>query len=94
MSFTSNVICKKQYYFFLYFIFSLFIYLFTCYVFIYVVLISNVIDRFAGIDALRCLALAMKRMPPGLQALSYDDETDLTFIGLVLVFFVIAFRYE
>jgi Ca2+ transporting ATPase len=39
--------------------------------------------RFAGIDALRCLALAMKRMPSGLQALSYDDETDLTFIGLV-----------
>ncbi|KAF3320457.1 calcium-transporting ATPase 3, endoplasmic reticulum-type [Carex littledalei] len=39
--------------------------------------------RFAGIDALRCLALAMKRMPSGLQAFSYDDETDLTFIGLV-----------
>ncbi|KAJ3697610.1 hypothetical protein LUZ61_001315 [Rhynchospora tenuis] len=38
---------------------------------------------FAGRDALRCIALAVKRMPPGRQALSYDDEADLTFIGLI-----------
>ncbi|CAI9115874.1 OLC1v1016885C1 [Oldenlandia corymbosa var. corymbosa] len=37
----------------------------------------------AGKETLRCLALALKRMPMGQQALSYDDEKDLTFIGLV-----------
>ncbi|XP_058222027.1 calcium-transporting ATPase 3, endoplasmic reticulum-type isoform X2 [Rhododendron vialii] len=38
---------------------------------------------FAGKETLRCLALALKRMPMGQQALSFDDEKDLTFIGLV-----------
>lgn len=38
---------------------------------------------FAGKETLRCLALALKRMPMGRQALSFDDEKDLTFIGLV-----------
>ncbi|KAL2529505.1 Calcium-transporting ATPase 3 [Forsythia ovata] len=38
---------------------------------------------FAGKETLRCLALALKRMPTGQQALSLDDENDLTFIGLV-----------
>ncbi|RZC66289.1 hypothetical protein C5167_009981 [Papaver somniferum] len=36
-----------------------------------------------GKETLRCLALAMKRMPVGQQTLSFDDEKDLTFIGLV-----------
>ncbi|KAJ4755752.1 Calcium-transporting ATPase [Rhynchospora pubera] len=40
-------------------------------------------QSFAGMDALRCIALAVKRMPPGRQSLSYADEADLTFIGLV-----------
>ncbi|EPS69623.1 hypothetical protein M569_05142, partial [Genlisea aurea] len=34
-------------------------------------------------ETLRCLALALKKMPPGQQVLSYDDEKDLTFLGLV-----------
>ncbi|XP_020410239.1 calcium-transporting ATPase 3, endoplasmic reticulum-type isoform X2 [Prunus persica] len=38
---------------------------------------------FAGKETLRCLALAFKRMPMGLQSLSHNDENDLTFIGLV-----------
>ncbi|XP_060178652.1 calcium-transporting ATPase 3, endoplasmic reticulum-type isoform X2 [Lycium barbarum] len=38
---------------------------------------------FAGKETLRCLALALKRMPMGQQSLSFDDENDLTFIGLV-----------
>ncbi|XP_042452379.1 calcium-transporting ATPase 3, endoplasmic reticulum-type-like [Zingiber officinale] len=38
---------------------------------------------FAGKDTLRCLALALKRMPMGQQTLCYDDETNLTFIGLI-----------
>lgn len=38
---------------------------------------------FAGKETLRCLALALKWMPMGQQALSFDDEKDLTFIGLV-----------
>ncbi|KAK3000504.1 hypothetical protein RJ639_022312 [Escallonia herrerae] len=38
---------------------------------------------FAGKETLSCLALALKRMPMGHQALSLDDEKDLTFIGLV-----------
>ncbi|KAM7516976.1 hypothetical protein LguiA_006559 [Lonicera macranthoides] len=38
---------------------------------------------FAGKETLRCLALALKRMPMGQQSLSFDDEKDLTFIGLV-----------
>ncbi|XP_059631157.1 calcium-transporting ATPase 3, endoplasmic reticulum-type [Cornus florida] len=37
----------------------------------------------AGNETLRCLALALKRMPVGQQSLSIDDEKDLTFIGLV-----------
>ncbi|XXG48826.1 hypothetical protein AAC387_Pa02g3165 [Persea americana] len=40
-------------------------------------------DSFAGKETLRCLALALKRMPMGQQTLSIEDETDLTFIGLV-----------
>ncbi|XP_068313526.1 calcium-transporting ATPase 3, endoplasmic reticulum-type-like [Pyrus communis] len=38
---------------------------------------------FAGKETLRCLALAFKRMPMGLQSLSHNDEKDLTFIGLI-----------
>ncbi|XP_034220563.1 calcium-transporting ATPase 3, endoplasmic reticulum-type isoform X3 [Prunus dulcis] len=38
---------------------------------------------FAGKETLRCLALAFKRMPMGLQSLSHNDENDLSFIGLV-----------
>ncbi|GMY17387.1 calcium-transporting ATPase 3, endoplasmic reticulum-type isoform X1, partial [Fagus crenata] len=38
---------------------------------------------FAGKETLRCLALALKWMPMGQQTLSFDDEKDLTFIGLV-----------
>ncbi|KAK2660111.1 hypothetical protein Ddye_006644 [Dipteronia dyeriana] len=37
----------------------------------------------AGKETLRCLALAFKQMPMGQQILSYDNEKDLTFIGLV-----------
>uniref|UniRef100_A0A453HAP7 Cation-transporting P-type ATPase C-terminal domain-containing protein n=1 Tax=Aegilops tauschii subsp. strangulata TaxID=200361 RepID=A0A453HAP7_AEGTS len=40
-------------------------------------------QSFAGKDTLRCLALALKRMPEGQQSLSYADEANLTFIGLV-----------
>ncbi|KAJ8531258.1 hypothetical protein K7X08_026692 [Anisodus acutangulus] len=40
-------------------------------------------NSFAGKETLRCLALALKRMPMGQQSLSFDDENDLTFIGLV-----------
>ncbi|CAL5360893.1 unnamed protein product [Camellia sinensis] len=35
-----------------------------------------------GKEALRCLALALKRMPMGHQTVSFDDEKDLTFVGL------------
>ncbi|CAA0809061.1 Calcium-transporting ATPase 3- endoplasmic reticulum-type [Striga hermonthica] len=45
--------------------------------------IDSKFHSFAGKETLRCLALALKRMPLGKQALSYDDEKDLTFIGLV-----------
>ncbi|KAF7830531.1 calcium-transporting ATPase 3, endoplasmic reticulum-type [Senna tora] len=40
-------------------------------------------QSFAGKETLRCLGLALKWMPSGQQRLSYDDEKDLTFIGLV-----------
>ncbi|KAL6636973.1 hypothetical protein ACP70R_024545 [Stipagrostis hirtigluma subsp. patula] len=40
-------------------------------------------QSFAGKDTLRCLALALKRMPAGQQSICYDDEANLTFIGLV-----------
>ncbi|KAI3758567.1 hypothetical protein L6452_06134 [Arctium lappa] len=40
-------------------------------------------SSFAGKDTLRCLALALKRMPTGQKNISLDDEKDLTFIGLV-----------
>lgn len=43
--------------------------------------------RFAGKETLRCLALALKWMPSVQQALSFDDEKDLTFIGLVCFLF-------
>ncbi|KAA3488716.1 calcium-transporting ATPase 3, endoplasmic reticulum-type isoform X2 [Gossypium australe] len=39
-------------------------------------------NSFAGKETLRCLALALKIMPMGQQTLSFDDEKDLTFIGL------------
>uniref|UniRef100_A0A2P2M3K3 Calcium-transporting ATPase n=1 Tax=Rhizophora mucronata TaxID=61149 RepID=A0A2P2M3K3_RHIMU len=38
---------------------------------------------FAGKETLRCLALAFKQMPMGQQNISFDDEKELTFIGLV-----------
>lgn len=38
---------------------------------------------FAGKETLRCLALAIKRMPPGQQTLALNDERELTFVGLV-----------
>ncbi|KAK9165998.1 hypothetical protein Scep_001189 [Stephania cephalantha] len=41
------------------------------------------LQSFAGKETLRCLALAMKWMPIEQQSISYDDEKDLTFIGLV-----------
>ncbi|XP_062078284.1 calcium-transporting ATPase 3, endoplasmic reticulum-type [Humulus lupulus] len=41
------------------------------------------LQSFAGKETLRCLAMALKMMPVGQQTLSYDDEKDLTFIGLV-----------
>ncbi|KAL5706707.1 P-type Ca(2+) transporter [Ranunculus cassubicifolius] len=37
----------------------------------------------AGKETLRCLALALKKMPIGQQTLNFDDEKGLTFIGLV-----------
>lgn len=45
-----------------------------------------VLARFAGKETLRCLALALKRMPLGQQTLSFDDEKDMIFIGLVCLF--------
>ncbi|KAI3784247.1 hypothetical protein L1987_43342 [Smallanthus sonchifolius] len=45
--------------------------------------IESRFSSFAGKDTLRCLALALKRMPTGHQNISLDDEKDLTFIGLV-----------
>ncbi|PIN03225.1 Ca2+ transporting ATPase [Handroanthus impetiginosus] len=45
--------------------------------------IESKFHSFAGKETLRCLALALKRMSLGQQALSFDDEKDLTFIGLV-----------
>ncbi|KAG8632699.1 calcium-transporting ATPase 3, endoplasmic reticulum-type isoform X4 [Manihot esculenta] len=45
--------------------------------------IESKFHSFAGKETLRCLALAMKQMPVGRQSLSFDDEKDLTFIGLV-----------
>lgn len=47
------------------------------------------LGSFAGKETLRCLALAFKRMPMGLQSLSHNDENDLTFIGLVCLLFQI-----
>ncbi|XP_035538997.1 calcium-transporting ATPase 3, endoplasmic reticulum-type isoform X2 [Juglans regia] len=40
-------------------------------------------NSFAGKETLRCLALALKSVPTGQRTLSFDDEKDLTFIGLV-----------
>ncbi|XP_057518077.1 calcium-transporting ATPase 3, endoplasmic reticulum-type [Amaranthus tricolor] len=40
-------------------------------------------NSFAGKETLRCLALALKRVPLDQHVLSFDDEKDLTFIGLV-----------
>lgn len=47
-------------------------------------------SSFAGKETLRCLALALKRMPMGQQSLSFDDENDLTFIGLVCSLFLMS----
>lgn len=44
---------------------------------------TNLLVSFAGKETLRCLALALKSMPVGQHTLSFDDEKDLTFIGLV-----------
>lgn len=47
---------------------------------------SELENRFQSLgqkETLRCLALALKRMPPGQQSLSFEDESNLTFIGLV-----------
>ncbi|XP_047324737.1 calcium-transporting ATPase 3, endoplasmic reticulum-type [Impatiens glandulifera] len=41
------------------------------------------LQSLAGEETLRCLALALKRMPVGQQTLSFADESNLTFIGLV-----------
>ena len=43
----------------------------------------NLLTSFAGKETLRCLALALKRVPLDQHVLSFDDEKDLTFIGLV-----------
>ncbi|CAL5354952.1 unnamed protein product [Camellia sinensis] len=43
----------------------------------------DVVVVITGKEALRCLALALKRMPMGHQTVSFDDEKDLTFVGLV-----------
>ncbi|KMT03866.1 hypothetical protein BVRB_8g188370 [Beta vulgaris subsp. vulgaris] len=40
-------------------------------------------NSFAGKETLRCLAVALKRLPMDQHVLSFDDEKDLTFIGLV-----------
>lgn len=47
---------------------------------------SELENRFQSLgqkETLRCLALALKRMPLGQQSLSFEDESNLTFIGLV-----------
>lgn len=36
-------------------------------------------------ETLRCLALALKPMPMGQQTVALDDESNLTFVGLVLL---------
>ncbi|CAL5415276.1 unnamed protein product [Camellia sinensis] len=43
----------------------------------------DVLVVITGKETLRCLALALKRMPMGHQTVSFDDEKDLTFVGLV-----------
>ena len=45
--------------------------------------ISKRLEIYGGRLALRCLALALKPMPSGTQAISTNDETDLTFLGIV-----------
>lgn len=45
--------------------------------------LENRFLSFGKKETLRCLALALKRMPPGQQSLSFEDESNLTFIGLV-----------
>jgi len=45
--------------------------------------LENSFHSFGQKETLRCLALALKRMPPGQQSLSLEDESNLTFIGLV-----------
>lgn len=46
---------------------------------------ANLFVSLAGKETLRCLALACKQMPSGQQSLSYDNENNLTFIGLVCI---------
>jgi hypothetical protein len=50
-------------------------------------------SSFAGKDTLRCLALALKRMPAGQQSICYDDEANLTFIGLVCFVTLLLFPF-
>lgn len=45
--------------------------------------LENRFHSFGQKETLRCLALALKRMPPGQQSLNFEDESNLTFIGLV-----------
>ncbi|KAI5404162.1 hypothetical protein KIW84_051341 [Lathyrus oleraceus] len=45
--------------------------------------LDSMFNSFAGKETLRCLALALKWMPSDQQTVSFDDEKDLTFIGLV-----------
>eukprot|EP01018_Ginkgo_biloba_P039785 Gb_26044 [translate_table: standard] len=45
--------------------------------------IESLWHSFGRKDTLRCLALALKRMPTGQQTLSLEDEANLTFIGLM-----------
>lgn len=47
----------------------------------------HVLDSFAENEMLRCLAIAFKLLPSNQQSLSFDDEKDLTFIGLVCFLF-------
>ncbi|CAL5440906.1 unnamed protein product [Camellia sinensis] len=42
----------------------------------------DVVVVITGKETLRCLALALKRMPMGHQIVSFDDEKDLTFVGV------------
>lgn len=51
------------------------------------IILMHILDSFAGNEMLRCLAIAFKLLPLNQQSLSFDDEKDLTFIGLVCFLF-------